>query len=287
MEPASLRVLSTMELLEMILICADMATVLTSAQRVCKVWHDLIQTSRTIQQALYLEPVAASSDADITQSRTLNPLLHAKFPTFFLPAQQGDRYCPKISKHDEPFRFVKGSSLTLIHRQRGERRRQAYLRKDATWRRMQVQQPAAPLLGWSEQSGRNEQSYHTAILRPQPPRGGDGCGSVTMGMLYDAVYSFMGNPRDTGAFFVYWRDPAEDRRRDREREASSRYYHSCRGETGILADFPDNIGVAVLRRTAESNTTSTVENLDKTHLPEGMQLYAPQLKYECGEDWFG
>ncbi|RAL15382.1 uncharacterized protein BO97DRAFT_411517 [Aspergillus homomorphus CBS 101889] len=57
------RVFLVYELLEAILLLTDPRTLLTSAQRVCHFWHDLIQDSLEIQRALYFKPSSASPKA--------------------------------------------------------------------------------------------------------------------------------------------------------------------------------------------------------------------------------
>ncbi|KAJ5995143.1 hypothetical protein N7481_002120 [Penicillium waksmanii] len=52
-EQPQVKVLTTPELLEIILLHLDIRTLLVSAQRVCQTWKVLIQTSPAIQQALF------------------------------------------------------------------------------------------------------------------------------------------------------------------------------------------------------------------------------------------
>ncbi|KAK7960358.1 hypothetical protein PG988_011572 [Apiospora saccharicola] len=89
-------VLVNVELLEIILVHLDMATLLVSAQRVSKTWHNVIAESPALQQALYFRaatvPLHLRSGNTIgSNSKTpppprplLNPLLLEKFsPCFF------------------------------------------------------------------------------------------------------------------------------------------------------------------------------------------------------------
>lgn len=107
--------LSTFELLELILLQLDTQTLLT-AQRTCQTWHRIIQESVAIQKALFFIPMNSSS-ANI---KVQNALLAKKFPGFF------------------------NSNLTLLANvdmlQRPEKL-EAYIRPEASWRRMLVQQP--------------------------------------------------------------------------------------------------------------------------------------------------
>ncbi|KAK6078709.1 F-box domain-containing protein [Seiridium cupressi] len=98
-------VFSIVELLEAILLQVDMATLLVSASRVSRAWHNVMMNSIAIQQALYFKPTPAKTHKHKTHKSTqegaqaprqsstceeldeppqLNPLLVKKFsPCFF------------------------------------------------------------------------------------------------------------------------------------------------------------------------------------------------------------
>ncbi|KAM0814533.1 putative F-box domain-containing protein [Seiridium cardinale] len=98
-------VFSIVELLEAILLQVDMATLLVSASRVSRAWHNVMMNSIAIQQALYFKPTPAKTHKHKTHKSTqegaqaprqsstceepdeipqLNPLLMEKFsPCFF------------------------------------------------------------------------------------------------------------------------------------------------------------------------------------------------------------
>ncbi|KAJ5389690.1 uncharacterized protein N7496_000758 [Penicillium cataractarum] len=123
-------VLTTPEILEMILLHTDMRTLLTSAQRVCRDWLNLIAKSPSIQKALFFTPIKDSEWG--TKEKTINPLLAESFPPIF-PPKDGSR------SHKFDFSDLKWtqdpSSMTR------------FIRKDASWRKMLVQQPPPPELG--------------------------------------------------------------------------------------------------------------------------------------------
>ncbi|KAJ5585004.1 uncharacterized protein N7459_004804 [Penicillium hispanicum] len=119
------------ELLETTLLLLDEQTLLL-AQRVCRGWWNCIRQSVAIQQALFFQPTRSSHT-----SRRRNPLLETHFPYWF-PAD--DR-----------------SSVRTAHgakdMQQFLERKSTYLRPDASWRRMLVQQPPVYSLGWTELDG--------------------------------------------------------------------------------------------------------------------------------------
>jgi hypothetical protein len=290
MTSAAHQVASTTELTELILLHTDMRTLLVSAQRVCKAWQSLVQTSRPLQRALYFEAIAPSSDEDITVGRTMNPLLMQTFPTFFRTRWNevvGTPYSKEFTTSLNPFGFMDETrvgalsettrSSIAVHGASEPTKREAYLRKDASWRRMQVQHPAAPNIGFSEAHMAAEPSYHTDIISAPAGHG------VTMGMLYDTVYQFMGEPHTSSAFRVHWRDLSRDRKYE---------YWPLKANGMCLGneyDFPDNVGVVVMRRTSSWNVRipADVSILDKRYRPEGMQLYQTHLVCRYYIDMFG
>ncbi|PYI31899.1 hypothetical protein BP00DRAFT_425329 [Aspergillus indologenus CBS 114.80] len=135
-------VLALPELLELILFSLDERTLLTSAQRVSTHWHGTIQKCAALQEKLFFKPCRrrrrrtasdpennTRSDSSPTQQPTLiNPLLTAAFPVFFPP---------------RPWRYgVCGLDFVT-----DPAKRAAFLRPEASWRSMLVQQPPAYSLG--------------------------------------------------------------------------------------------------------------------------------------------
>ena len=76
------RVLAITELLEKILLACDQETLLTTACRVSKHWHSVIQTSVSIQQALFFLPIRASPGKP-TLKPVKNPILEKHFAHLF------------------------------------------------------------------------------------------------------------------------------------------------------------------------------------------------------------
>jgi hypothetical protein len=124
------RALHTPEVLEMILLQVDMRTLLTSGQRVCYAWTNLIRTSRSLQRALFFMPIQESEWA--AGEKTLNPLLAEVFPSIF-PAKY-DECDEKFSIRELP--MAKDAEAMAI-----------FGPLDASWRRMLVQQPPLSDIG--------------------------------------------------------------------------------------------------------------------------------------------
>jgi hypothetical protein len=115
------------EILEMILLNLDMRTLLC-IQRTCRPWLNMIRGSSPIQKALYFIPIENSTG----QEKVQNPLLAETFPALFRltdPDNPEDDY-----EYDAPtlatFDMMKSPSKLVV-----------YLRPEASWRRMLLQQP--------------------------------------------------------------------------------------------------------------------------------------------------
>ncbi|RYP56610.1 hypothetical protein DL771_011731 [Monosporascus sp. 5C6A] len=133
------RVLLTPELLENILCLTDVKTLLISAQRVSRTWHEVAQAP-CVQWALFLAP-----DCRRSMFYRYNPLLMEIFPLFFehlylephqpLPLTATTTDTATLGSRDFP-------SIEHILA-----KREAFARPDASWRRMLPRQP--PLHGVS------------------------------------------------------------------------------------------------------------------------------------------
>ncbi|KAJ5787299.1 hypothetical protein N7457_002289 [Penicillium paradoxum] len=129
-KPAVNRVLDTPEILEMILVRMDMRSLLTSAQRVCHSWTKLITKSPSIQKCLYFTPIK-DSEWGMEESFP-NPLLTETFPSIFPAKDRLDHYTSNFSD------LTMTEDATTMAR---------FVRKDASWRKMLVQQPPISELG--------------------------------------------------------------------------------------------------------------------------------------------
>lgn len=121
------------ELHELILLRLDLRTLLTSAQQVNHVWAALIKESTALQRQLFFAPDVRITSQGITHSA----LLLDAFPSLFFKLEP--------DKDDHKFTFQSWDMIKHPEKQ------PSYLRPDASWRRMLVQQPPIYRLGiWTE-----------------------------------------------------------------------------------------------------------------------------------------
>ncbi|KAF2111326.1 hypothetical protein BDV96DRAFT_465071, partial [Lophiotrema nucula] len=170
MSQAQTRVLSTPELLEAILAHLPPSSLL-QAQRISCTFQSVIQTSPTLQQALYLRPARPKPSGDWT----INPLLR-------------DCFLPWLVIAEDRWEMPSYEALEMLDWVKNEKRREAMLHADASWRKMFLIQPPPKTL---------------TILRFCHSRGGDYISNgevsfadeeqaaVTMGALYDIPHSFL------------------------------------------------------------------------------------------------
>ncbi|KAL3443587.1 hypothetical protein BJX65DRAFT_311747 [Aspergillus insuetus] len=146
------RALNTPEILEMILLEMDMRTLLTSGQRVCHTWTNLIRTSRSIQRALFFIPTKESEWA--TAEKIPNPLLAEVFPSIFPASDEDD---------DDRFAY---SSLPMAKDTETMNR---FVQPNASWRRMLVQQPPLKNIGlFHVRSSRGGDSIKRSTIPADP-----------------------------------------------------------------------------------------------------------------------
>lgn len=129
--------IQTPEILENILLYVDERSLLISTQRVCKYWHEVISTSPPLQKHLYFNP-----DWD-QKTKSTSKLLTEAFPLWFVqtrtshPGETPRDNVRIINNIPADFNTL---PLALPHRN------EAFMRKDASWRNMLVQQPPIPCL---------------------------------------------------------------------------------------------------------------------------------------------
>lgn len=153
------RVLNTPELLELVLGALDTQTLLTSATRVCHYWNNLIQGSPELQRALFLWP---ETDATCPQPRA-NPLLSPHIANLSLAQPDPFEFCGLLNNKT----YIVYTSHLLD-------KRDAYLRKQATWRQMLVQQPPVTKLGvWKIEFNRGDFEHIFEVIDIGTTRGLD------------------------------------------------------------------------------------------------------------------
>ncbi|PLB46530.1 hypothetical protein P170DRAFT_511278 [Aspergillus steynii IBT 23096] len=178
-EQPQTKVLITPELLEIILLHLDTRTLLVSAQRVCRTWTALIQTSPAIQQALFFQQTARNPNLErdkwntesiwhsllpsrlqengkIDQGsingyesphppRIYNPLLVQAFPPFFPPIHDNEEKATETETQTEHEGREKENEISFSFKPldmlSSPQKKTAYMRKEASWRKMLLCQP--------------------------------------------------------------------------------------------------------------------------------------------------
>jgi len=167
-----------------ILLSLDHRDLLTSATRVCRHWHSLIEGSPLLRQYLFFDPSSVESSC-----RIINPLLQASFPPWFeLPEWRPGVWAGFA--HQPP-------AVAKIPLAQPERR-EALTRSGASWRRMLVQQPPSFKLGFVLA----ETAYSTAKL--------DFPDGLRMGTLYDLVYSYACRDNNPASWCMVWAPAPSD-----------------------------------------------------------------------------
>jgi len=173
---ANQKVFSIPELLEAILINLSLQDILINAQRVCRTWTAIIDSSSALQQHLFFTPTPRSSAAK--SGWTKNPLLLKKFPAWFGDIRVTHRfYIPRPYKtHDNVYdvSHIKNSDWASCP--------DAYSRPEASWRRMLVMQPAVQLLKIVHANLDGKRWKRVRETREFTPAEG-----LRMGFLYDFV----------------------------------------------------------------------------------------------------
>lgn len=124
---ASDQVLYSPELLECIMMYLPERDLLINAQRVNQLWHSVITTFCSLTQKLYFQPLPLTKD--ITES-IANPILLELFPPWF-----------RSFERDVPYTSIQRKDFRNLDWNSSKAKREAYRRKDASWRRMLVVQP--------------------------------------------------------------------------------------------------------------------------------------------------
>ncbi|KAI0973224.1 F-box domain-containing protein [Xylaria arbuscula] len=220
------RVLSIPELLEFILLHLDMKTLLVSASRVNNTWNAVINTSISIQRALYFQPIEKSQQSASACQPAVNPLLKERFGSCFFDT--GNLYgylrransfytmpCAGLSwdKGNNPIpswpRGPEVEDLTLQQSLEIEAACRKFTRKEASWRKMLVSQPPPPSLGVLRAENVEDPSQYggrvqTTLLRLETDRASSG---LCMGTLYDLVQYHTGHHTRISRWFrVVWNE---------------------------------------------------------------------------------
>ncbi|KAI1263833.1 hypothetical protein F5Y18DRAFT_117717 [Xylariaceae sp. FL1019] len=258
------RALAQPEILALVLSHLDMRTLLL-AQRVSVLWREIVTKWSHLQQALFLKPAVALSDHELTMERQRNPLLAQYFPRFFLEnTKNPDGYnvirALTTANLDD---FIKAPELRTL---------EPFLRHEASWRRMLVQQPAAYRFGYTQVKGRCEKAYYNAML--EEPEG------VRMGALYDLVYSDMGCKKTRCCYSVYWREPDYDPPIYEPSPQHGDVQESLRA-------YERDVAIVIFSEIWQGRRATKESELYKEYLSKGWSPRDIPLKFIFQQCWFG
>ncbi|KAK7921435.1 hypothetical protein PG985_009457 [Apiospora marii] len=213
-------VFATTELLEGTLLHLEPRTLLTLAQLVQRRWRDVIRDSAALQQKLYLK---GTLDKSPKRPREINPLLKTHFPFFiderpfklhdsFLQIIWSQMFIPQVNpSHSEcQARTVTYGDLLPNQPWAGNAKRlDAFLRPEASWRRMLVAQPPIRRLGLVGCASYGEPATPYRAAELDMRRQHNGRDGLCMGELYDAVAAWVSVPRPgPGRLCVVWNPSA-------------------------------------------------------------------------------
>lgn len=182
--PAVRRVLLIPELLELILLHLPLQDVLVIAQRVSRGWKAAIDSSPALQEALFFRPIPSTAQPGF---RCFNPLLQKAFPPWF------------SASHDE--RRGTRAIVAAVPWAASQERRAAFVRADASWRRMLPCQPAKTVL---EVAGKNNTAR--GIFETNGAVRFDV--GIRMGRLYDFCFDVI--RVYASSFWILWHEPEEE-----------------------------------------------------------------------------
>jgi hypothetical protein len=176
------------EILETILLNIPPRDLLVDVQRVNRTWHNTAKGSPAIQRLLFFEPCPEYENRD----PEFSVLLNEAFPPFFNHNPDDDEH-PKWTQE----------SLSRIDWNSGPAKRDAYSRKEASWRQMLVVQPPITRINifksWSSMTGLGKVKGKIARLE-----------GLRMGTLYDLVEeeAHAGTTTTSNDFDLEWHLPS-------------------------------------------------------------------------------
>lgn len=251
------------ECLEMVLEQLDPATLLVSAQRVCKTWHDSIAASPRLQRKLFFAP---SDGRARDKKRTPNPLLVDAFPAFY------NTGLPQENKID-PKHVLNRLGNTRDDCPKGDA---PFLRKGASWRRMFPEYPVSFKVGFIDRIGMSELSFYSGVL--DVPEG------VTAGKLFDTAYTMAMGRKPAGRYFgVYWREKSQD-------PPINDYSWKCGMEETSLSEMAEDVKIVICSRyrgPAAPVKPGSVRAISTRSRPAEYEFSPVEVKLTHRQDWFG
>lgn len=155
---------------------------LLHAQLVSKHWHDMISTSPLLQQNLFLKP---RPSVNTEEPSIFNPLLLKHFERML----KGRESYHNTMHYSTTAMF----DMSIANMKDGRKVHKAFIRRDASWRRMLVAQPPITSIGYA---GKVNDDENWSLL-PFPE-------GLRMGDLYDMVFqAIWGKPGEAhGSAYV-------------------------------------------------------------------------------------
>ncbi|KAH8675347.1 hypothetical protein BX600DRAFT_431933 [Xylariales sp. PMI_506] len=145
----SIDVLSTPELLELILLALDTGTLLVSASRVSRFWHNLINNAPALQEALYFRPRHAASVWDDFEE---NPLIFDRLPLTWIGRSARPWSSFRQLRHD----IKPNAYLRMVCGERSVWVQDRFARPEASWRKMLAVQPVSCSLASGQGKGKRQ-----------------------------------------------------------------------------------------------------------------------------------
>ncbi|KAL2842578.1 hypothetical protein BJX68DRAFT_270517 [Aspergillus pseudodeflectus] len=211
---AANKVLGIAELLELILLNLPMHDLLL-VQRVCRQWRACIRSSSRLKEKLFLQTPEPCPRPDTDPKVEMNPLLQETFPAFFTHLETLDRGIFNDTKadsstlSDERLSLLRVASCNPSLKAQGwyqdASRREAVLRREASWRRMFPSHPP-PRLGvfHAHQVGCGCGAPRLRAGRPgERHRRFNRSPGARMWLIWDAVMFFR-DDFPSGVFSVSW-----------------------------------------------------------------------------------
>ncbi|CAM1504365.1 Fc.00g019560.m01.CDS01 [Cosmosporella sp. VM-42] len=153
---------ATGELLEQIILSMDTQTLLGTASRVCRRWQHIINTTPSIQKALFFDPERARDDAaEEVPKQTLNPLLLNPNPACF-DNPKAFTPPPKPGIFDVNFWPVMGRLGFMSFHELAQNKANLeavdhpMAREGASWRKMYTSQPPCRTVAVISHRGQNQ-----------------------------------------------------------------------------------------------------------------------------------
>ncbi|KAJ5094800.1 hypothetical protein N7456_010661 [Penicillium angulare] len=201
-----LKAILTPEILENILLYLDQKSLLISAQRVCRFWHDLISQAPPLQRLLFFQP-----HWDLEDTYT-SDLLAEKFPLFF-KYSPGQPDQSKETMQVNTLDLWKDRSLFETLPLASPHRNEAFMYEGSSWRHMLVQQPPIPKFAvFSAFNARRGDFFSVPymveqLLKTAPDDGADSkppdiSTPLRMGQFYDQFTILEG--QSPWAFMIMW-----------------------------------------------------------------------------------